>query len=151
LTPFSLGDAVADWPPNELGLNNASIKLPESPWTYENGALNPYLQPQRPRLRKAGQQPFSSSVPPYHPDFQKEQEEFSPDEYEERPPRIRRGSEGYEIQPIDREQLFQRYIEEQMTADGRYHVYERESSVKTDSDDEDVPLAYINRQFNVQA
>jgi len=55
---------------------------------------------------------------------------------------MRRGSEGYELPPIDREAMLRRYIEEQVGEEGRYNVYVPEpESGSTGDDEETVPLA----------
>lgn len=53
--------------------------------------------------------------------------------------KVRRGSEGYEVRPIDREELLRRYIEEQAQEEGRYHRYVPEPDF--DSEEECIPLA----------
>ena len=68
-----------------------------------------------------------------------DEEESSGDEYyaEEAPMRpipIRRGSEGYEVRPIDREAVLRRYIEEQTADVGRYNLYVPEPDVDSESD-----------------
>lgn len=60
---------------------------------------------------------------------------------------MRRGSEGYEIPPINREEMLRMYIEGQVEEPGRYNVYvpevASESSEEADDEEEDetVPLA----------
>jgi palmitoyltransferase len=59
--------------------------------------------------------------------------------------RMRRGSEGYEIPTIDREEMLRMYIEGQVGEPGRYNVYVpealSESSEEDDDEEETVPLA----------
>jgi len=57
--------------------------------------------------------------------------------------RVRRGSEGYELPPINREAMLRHYIEGQVGEVGRYNVYVPEPlSESTDDDQEEmVPLA----------
>lgn len=164
------------WPPKDP---NAYIypdadpkhvfKLPNNPWTYENGSLNPDLHASnsairatsqiRKRKNKEDKQANVPSVPPYHPDYVEPGEEethsdsppsslpnsSSEDEYDEVPEEnrrlVRRGSEGYEVQSIDREEILRRFIEGRVHEPGRYHRYEPEPTSGPDSDeDEDVPL-----------
>lgn len=102
-------------------------------------------------------------MPPYHPDyesaadgedpFDSDSSNSSEDEYLNQPVRqpkgpVRRGSEGYEIQPIDREEMLRRYIEGQSAEVGRYNVYVPEPDVDSESDgvagselDDEIPLA----------
>lgn len=49
-------------------------------------------------------------------------------------PPIRRGSEGYEIAPINREEMLARYIEGQAAEVGRYNLYVPEPDVDSESD-----------------
>ena len=56
--------------------------------------------------------------------------------------RVRRGSEGYEVKPVNREEMLRRFIDERTSEPGRYNVYEPEQLSVSDEDevDEDVPL-----------
>ena len=56
---------------------------------------------------------------------------------------VRRGSEGYEVKPIDREGLLRQYIEDRTAAPGRYHLYvpDPPSDVENGTDDDRVPSA----------
>ena len=140
--------AAEDWPPKDPS-RHASIEddedhvleLPASPWTYENDGLNPHLQPHmrrriasvtKRRKRSLSDGNAVSAVPPYHPDYgelvDEAEESDSPssvtsseDEALSHQPRsfIRRGSEGYEVQPIDREALFRQQVVSQITEPGR--------------------------------
>jgi hypothetical protein len=115
--------------------------LPSSPWTFENGSFNPSLQPSNAQLRSSGSKrrrpKGASAVPPYHPDYEhlpsssqhasSSSESDDVDDYVG--PRIRRGSEGYEIRPIDREETLRRFIETRGLEEGRYNVYVPESGV----------------------
>ncbi|KAH9897747.1 palmitoyltransferase PFA4 [Cubamyces lactineus] len=175
--PLAEGDDSAgeEWPPRDPEAYvhpdtdpEHNFQLPPSPWTYENGSLNPTLQPSSsaPRRRKptptstAAQGPYAS-VPPYHPDYNREAshraystpntEEEEEEDYEMNDaigrPRefVRRGSEGYEVRQIDREQLLKQYIEDNTAQPGRYNLYvpdpPSEPDSGTDLDDEQVPLA----------
>lgn len=172
---------AAQWPPMDPTLQrpedreaeDTSILLAESPWTYTDGSLNPNLRPTSAAMRRARKARAKaggpvSSLPPYHPDYQAEEAddaatssnsaESSDDYYEEPGPviripagRVRRGSEGYEVRPINREEMLTRYIAEQVGEEGRYNVYVPEPDVDSESDDldgaedegddEDMPLA----------
>lgn len=105
-----------------------------------------------------------SSLPPFHPDYEPPLEgdengiietggyssisDESSDDYAEPvipgAGRIRRGSEGYELPPINREEMLRRYIEGQVGEAGRYNVYVPEpasESSEGDNEEETVPLA----------
>ncbi|KAI5997945.1 palmitoyltransferase PFA4 [Pisolithus albus] len=84
-----------------------------------------------------GRQAYTSALPPYHPDFE---ENSSPRPVQYLSPdldtdlegyggvKLRHGSEGYEVRPLDREDMLRRYIETQVSEEGRYHVYEPDPS-----------------------
>lgn len=168
LNPAS--SAGEEWPPKDPEAYvypdedpHHKFELPASPWTYENGSVNPDLQPTRTRRRKNAAAPATdySAVPPYHPDYHNQDgpstypvdSEPEEDEDEEggdvygragRPREfIRRGSEGYEVRPIDREDLLRRYVEERTAAPGRYHLYAPDppSEPESSAEDDEVPLA----------
>ena len=164
------------WPPEDPDRRiypeddpNHKLELPASPWTYENGALNPGLQATTTRRRttgraKAAEGPYAS-VPPYHPDYHRqeshetypvdsedEDEDDDDDDGRDRyahqgRPRefVRRGSEGYEARPIDREDLLRRYVEDRTAEPGRYQLYVPEPPSEPESgpeaEDEQIPLA----------
>ena len=165
----------ASWPPHDPTERTYSdpdhtLNLPSSPWTYDNGSLNPNLRPsngttrqRRPRRTQAGPTDAIASVPPYHPDYDASQagtgradgwsidgstaESASEDEYDEREgplPRVRRDSEGYVVAPIGREDMLARYIAGLTSEEGRYQRYEPE--LLSESSDEDVPLAEAPRR-----
>lgn len=81
------------------------------------------------------------SLPPYHPDYKEsatdeEESHDSDDEYwEQSAPQnlVRRGSEGYEVRPMDREEMLRRYVDEQTHMQGRYNVYEPEVESESES------------------
>ncbi|KAG0707434.1 DHHC palmitoyltransferase-domain-containing protein [Suillus ampliporus] len=146
-----------NWPPRDPTLTNQQpFKLPDSPWTYENGDVNPNLRASSGRLRavngnrhKSTQDP-GSALPPYHPDYQDPgvdtypERPYSPDsdaEYSEEgysgTISVRQGSEGYEVRPVNREQMFQEYVQNQINEVGRYQVYEPEHPLESDEDFED--------------
>ncbi|KAI0931576.1 hypothetical protein AcW1_001057 [Taiwanofungus camphoratus] len=109
----------------------------------------------------AAQGPFSS-LPPYHPDYHEAQaddtysisssssttsaavDETGRNEDEKPGPmgrvRVRRGSEGYEVKTIDREEMLQRFIEGRTHEPGRYQRYLPEPPSEDESDEE-MPLA----------
>lgn len=143
--------------------------MPESPWTYENGSLNPNLEPHnpaRPARRRHIGRPVSS-VPPYHPDYKPPGEDdafpdpaggsSSEDEYLlPSGPRklVRRGSEGYEVRTINREAMLKQHVEQQLTEPGRYKVYVPEPITPSESEseeEEEVPLAQKVEAWRAQS
>ena len=126
------------------------MTLPDSPWTYENGSLNPDLEPSNARIRTASRRrknaPDASSVPPWHPEYQETRSDHdslaSSDgeaeySFEGRlGGMVRRGSEGYEVLPVDREEILRRYIESRGEEDGRYRRYVPEPPSESESEDE---------------
>lgn len=146
------------WPPPDPTEYNDGWTQPASPWTYDADGPNPALIPsnsrstQHLRARKhyaAG----ISAVPPYHPDYDESaQDEDGGDEvdydyddgerfaeYEkvrQRKPFVRRGSEGYEVRPIDREQLLAEYIADRAQEDGHYRRYVPEPPSDPESEGE---------------
>ncbi|KAF7968127.1 hypothetical protein HWV62_20122 [Athelia sp. TMB] len=158
--------------PEDREAEDTSIVLAESPWTYSDGALNPNLRPTSAAMRRARKARARadgpvSNLPPYHPDYHADDDDAvsssnsagsSEDYYEQPGPvlriqagRVRRGSEGYEVRPINREEMLTRFIAEQVGEEGRYNVYVPEPDVDSESDDldgtedegedEDMPLA----------
>ncbi|KZT73329.1 zf-DHHC-domain-containing protein [Daedalea quercina L-15889] len=149
------------WPPEDPSRipmpepdPNYKFTLPASPWTYENGSVNPHLQPSNARRRQVARNGPYSAVPPYHPDY-KEPEAVVPydpassseEEYDGqsgRGARVRRGSEGFEVKAIDREALLQRFIEGRTHEPGRYNYYNPEVSSESEAEDDtddSIPLA----------
>ncbi|KAH0838061.1 DHHC palmitoyltransferase-domain-containing protein [Lanmaoa asiatica] len=66
---------VERWPPRDPALESQkAFKLPDSPWTYENGEFNPALRPSNARPRsideRSSARAYTSALPPYHPDFE---------------------------------------------------------------------------------
>lgn len=53
-------------------------------------------------------------------------------------PFVRRGSEGYEVRPIDREQLLAEYITDRAQEDGHYRRYVPEPPSDPESEGESV-------------
>lgn len=140
--------------------------MADSPWTYENGSVNPNLIPSNgARLRAKKRGPPNEdmdgvyNLPPYHPDFQEggmqqpqyyeedmdgesDDDEETDAYFDSNRPRVRRGSEGYEVLPIDREEMLRRYMEEMNEASqDKYvrYVPEPDSESEEDSGD-DRPL-----------
>jgi len=153
--------AAETWPPRDpasmyQGDPDKEFVLPDSPWTYENGSINPDLQPSNasiPRRRKK-QSNGASTLPPYHPDYQPGEgiaadDYDSTDEDEEytdgSKTRVRRGSEGYEVRPAAREDMLTRYLVEIGETPQRYHRYIPQPDSGSESGD-DVPLGQrLNR------
>ncbi|KAG6865758.1 hypothetical protein C0991_011955 [Blastosporella zonata] len=149
-------DGPVSWPPTDPTVPNyeypeKEFVLPSSPWTYENGDVNPDLEASNSHRRaatKRRKQLGVSSLPPYHPDYQEGAEvvestdESSDDEYDARRPLVRSGSEGYEVRPVDREELLRRYLAEEGMEPGRYKYYIPTPDVDSESDS-DTPLAAI--------
>lgn len=128
------------------------LVLPESPWTYENGSVNPNLEPssayRRASKRKTNGN-FVSNVPPYHPDYvepsatsQHQSPSFDEDSSSSRDSDnfrytgnvVREGSEGYEVKQVDREEILRRYILSRGEEVGRYRRYAPETSSEEDDD-----------------
>lgn len=126
------------WPPADPAERESEWTQLASPWTYDNDGPNPALTPSNAHLRsrKRGTAEISA-VPPYHPDYEPAQHEFDVDveddyddgerfaEYEKgrRAAHVRRGSEGYEVRSIDREQLLAEYIATRGQEAGHYQRY----------------------------
>ena len=107
-----------------------------------------------------------SALPPYHPDYggtdtlSVSSSSISSDPDLREPEisgdgragvRVRRGSEGYEVQSLDREEMLRRYIQDQVAEPGRYHVYVSEQDRESDGDpEENVPLELQTRQRHLQ-
>lgn len=146
------------WPPPDPTEYNGGWTQPASPWTYNNDGPNPALIPsnspsaQHLRARKHDATGISA-VPPYHPDYDESaQHEYGggevDDDYDDgerfaeyekvrqRMPFVRRGSEGYEVRPIDREQLLAEYIADRAQEDGYYYRYVPEPSSNPESEGE---------------
>ncbi|RDB28498.1 Palmitoyltransferase PFA4 [Hypsizygus marmoreus] len=153
------------WPPRDPTHSSAGPEtefiLPSSPWTYENGSVNPDLKPYNSNLRNAASSSKrrrqqhttgSSALPPYHPDYQAGRDTIvyssdtdSSGEDDATNPFIRRGSEGYEVRPVDREDLLSQYLREIGEEPGRYHRYIPYPD--SESDDDDITLAQtINKK-----
>ncbi len=139
------------WPPEDPDreITNHKFDLPNSPWTYDNGSINPNLQPSNAQLRQSAVRQRRrkdlgvSTVPPYHPDYQ-QGDAASIEDYDsssssssiDRPPRIRRGSEGYEVRTINREEMLQQYLKDLGEEPDKYVRYIPEPDLDSESDDE---------------
>jgi len=156
-----------EWPAREASVTSSEgstdVQDPtsvSSPWTYQNGSVNPALQPSnsnlRSRKRKIRQKiPGASSLPPYHPDYREDEQEAAYVSYSESEEsgssdgvqkltanRIRRGSEGYEIRQENRDEMLRRYLREVGEDPDRYLRYIPQPDENDELDEEDnVPLA----------
>ncbi|KAN0100355.1 DHHC palmitoyltransferase domain containing protein [Tylopilus felleus] len=132
---------VEAWPPRDPALEHQKpFQLPDTPWTYENGDFNPALRPSNARSRPIDERPstrgYTSALPPYHPDFEHDTyplqshsaETDSDLEEEHQGLRVRRGSEGYEMRPINREEMLREYIQSEVERAERYQVYQPEDT-----------------------
>lgn len=114
------------WPPHdpyaqehEEAISITDRLKSSSPWTYGNGQFNPELTPSN-RSRRLKHRSNGSRVPPYHASYsQIVEEDIDDSELESESssipeqdfsPHIRRGSEGYEVRTIDREEILRRYV-----------------------------------------
>ena len=146
-------DLEESWPPEDPDreITRDKLNLPDSPWTYDNGSVNPNLRPSNAQLRQSTarrrrrQELDVSPVPPYHPDYQPGNA-VSVDEYDSSSSmdesfRVRRGSEGYEVRPVDREEMLQQYLKDLGEEPDKYVRYIPEPDVDSDTDDE-TPIGY---------
>ncbi|KAG7099650.1 hypothetical protein E1B28_001476 [Marasmius oreades] len=158
------------WPPKDPARSQhedpqKGFILPGSPWTYENGSFNPELQPYNSRIRNGDSSQArqrqrtnkgASELPPYHPDYDPvssyedgSDRSLELSEEEELPggSRIRRGSEGYEVRPVGREDMLRRYLEELGETPGRYHRYipmpDSDGENERDNNSDQIPLAKL--------
>lgn len=148
------------WPPDDpvqpyFEEPEGEFKLSESPWTFENEGVNPDLQPYNTKLRedsvtrrrKSRKAAGYSSLPPYHPDYQgseggqSSESESSDDGKYNDSGRVRRGSEGYEFKPTDREDMLRQYLEQVSGTPGRYKRYIPQ--IESESDEDDIPLRQV--------
>ncbi|TFK77407.1 zf-DHHC-domain-containing protein [Pluteus cervinus] len=133
LTELSTGIPIS-WPPQEPSQvyleddeDNSRFVLPESPWTYQNESFNPNLKPMNTqkrglaRQRQPKRKDGTSNVSPYNLDYESD----SSLEEVDAPmrPRIRRGSEGYEVRPVDRNEMLQQYLSQVGEQDHQYVRY----------------------------
>lgn len=122
--------------------DDTPVQLPEGgPWTYANGGPNPGLRASSQRLRQRHQH---SGYPPYHPMYGQDPPEdedarssVSSDDF---PGRVRRGSEGYEVRPVNRDAILRRYVASRgEDVVGRYNVYEPEPHSESEPEEQGVP------------
>jgi len=125
----------------------------QSPWTYESDSFNPNLTPTNSTTRKRRSRldtsiPGTSHLPPYHPDYGKDLDapQYSSDESSDEhldgngKIRVRRGSEGYEVRPQQREDMLRQYLEEVGEEEaGKYIRYIPQPDTDSEDDDE-LPL-----------
>jgi len=142
------------WPPRDPTIRppETEFVLPSSPWTFENGSVNPILEPSNTHIRESKRrrtrpEAGAYSLPPYHPDYQEEGNEVVDDSssdatFEENEGRVRRGSEGYEVQSVDREGLLARYLKELGEEPQRYHRYIPEPASDSEESEDDLVLAH---------
>ena len=154
-------ESAQPWPPEDptrhqthpdyANGDDHELVLPDSPWTFENGSLNPALEPYNTRRRGPGlrnraakssiamQTTDTSDVPPYHPDYgngrSRPRYDTSSDEesgYDSDEMRyngggdvsMNIGEEGYEVREIDREEILGRYIMSRGQEAGHYRRYD---------------------------
>ncbi|KAF8625214.1 hypothetical protein AX15_005516 [Amanita polypyramis BW_CC] len=142
-------DVEHSWPPEDpdRGSVYQKLDLRDSPWTYENGSVNPQLQPSNSEIRQSTvkrrrhEQPGVLAVPPYHPDYHADSavsvdDYNSPSTSEDELPRARRGSEGFEVRPVNREEILRRYLEEMGEEPDKYVRYIPEPDIDSDNEDE---------------
>ena len=81
-------------------------------------------------------------MPPYHPDYEPPEEDDGERyaEYERAQlssaAHVRRGSEGYEVRPIDRESMLAEFIANRTQEEGHYRRYVPEPPSEPDDDDD---------------
>lgn len=112
------------WPPADpsrrqidYGDDETPARLPNTPWTYGANSFNPALRPSNQAIRR--------QYPPYHPMYGQEQPVESDEDSDSESGRaiVRRGSEGYEVRQIDREEVLRTYIETRGEDALRYRRY----------------------------
>jgi palmitoyltransferase ZDHHC6 len=155
---LTVSDPPEAWPPRDPNEEDYTdpdheFKLPESPWTFENSSFNPELRPGNGTARRRrSNRGEVANVPPYHPDFD---EDVQPSRYDDSSSsddevyrsgatRIRRGSEGVEVLPVNRAEMMQRYVQEVATEEGRYQRYVPEPASESEGEDDYVPLAQLH-------
>ena len=156
------------WPPSDPAEREHEWTQPASPWTYNSDGPNPALTPsnarkaQHLRSRKRGVAEISV-VPPYHLDYEPAHDEYGGDDNDEHDyddgerfaeyekgrraaTHVRRGSEGYEVRSIDREQLLAEYISTRGQEAGHYQRYVPEPPSEPESGgegEEDVEVGEV--------
>lgn len=138
----NLGIDVQYSPPDSPSTEK-QFQLPSSPWTYDNEGINPNLRPSNSSmLASHGNHAYTSALPPYHPDFDgdsssRARQSYSPspsDEDDFQGVRVRRGSEGFEVHSLDREEMLRSYVETELSREGRYQVYKPDLPLDSDDD-----------------
>lgn len=139
-----------------------------SPWTYQDEGFNPALQPSNTAHRQATSVarkrprsciPESEDVLPYHHDYKDGDENKLYDEEDDDTSdesgnfgqvRLRRGSEGYEVRPVNRNDMLRRYLEEIGEKPGRYvrYIPQPNDIDRNEEESDNVPLAYAAGQSN---
>ncbi|KAI0033963.1 zf-DHHC-domain-containing protein [Vararia minispora EC-137] len=132
-------ESQEQWPPRDPSAPLHDFRLSESPWTYNNGSVNPSLEPSNSARRR---RPQAAAVPPYHPDYQEAYDSTSEDNDGDATMnrwmgRARRGSEGYEVQAIDREEILRQYVASRGADVGRYKRYVPQPPSESSSDGEE--------------
>ena len=99
-------------------------------------------------------------MPPYHPDYKEGNKgaynfgnDESQDEQESAPRgrlHVRRGSEGYEIRPEEREEMLRRYLTELVEKPGRYLRYIPQPESEESTSEDDVPLTQCKEMIGRQ-
>ncbi|KAJ3567336.1 hypothetical protein NP233_g6433 [Leucocoprinus birnbaumii] len=153
--------STVSWPPRDPEQHkpdNYDHLKSSDPWTYGNDTLNPSLQPTNSYRRRISSKSRDSCiphdrVPPYHPDYSKGETyqpvddddedslvsssgELSDDDMPLGHDRVRRGSEGYEVRPVSREQMLRQYLESVGEDYDRYIKYipQPDSQSETEED-----------------
>jgi len=163
----SVDEDVQDiWPPQDptrrsITYGNSDdetpVILPESgPWTYGSEGPNPALRPSSQRLRQR------SRYPPYHPLYATEENGIVEEAYSESDSessaeesftlrrRVRRGSEGYEVQHVSRDDMFQPYMPSEAVRRRFNEPQPKEGHHNLDSSSSDTePLSSIYTRGNV--
>jgi palmitoyltransferase ZDHHC6 len=147
-----------EWPPSmdsqymnpidedEEDAPHTGFLLPETPWTYGSEAFNPALQASNTQIR-------SRHVYEADSDEEEYESEFTHLEL----PRVRRGSEGLEVRPVNREEMLRLHIEGLAQQEGRYNRYVPEEDLDSedslddsgsgvlidDNEGEEMPLAKV--------
>ncbi|KAH0591078.1 hypothetical protein H2248_001184 [Termitomyces sp. 'cryptogamus'] len=161
-------DGLVIWPPHDTTalteVPEHDFILPSSPWTYENGDVNPDLRAfnaerrasAKRRKRVKRRAPGESPLPPYHPDYREQvdkesgsADESSNDEYDAQGPLVRTGSEGYEVRPVDREEVLRRYLAEMSQEQGRYKYYIPAPDDGDSESDSDTPLPIMDGKRSI--
>ena len=121
------GEYTGQWPPEtpdtEMDENHV-FTLQKDPWTYGNESFNPDLRPSPSNngLRERDGSPHDDDEPrppyehfsrPPYADEDEDENDYNHDDRLRRRQFIRRGSEGYEVRPINREEMMKQYVDSQ--------------------------------------